>query len=425
MCKEIKAMAAAVILAGCLLAFACSPEDTAGVKQADEKVTSALKAVDTQFNNAELSESNLSAFVKKDNTKFRIAVMQSGEYFSYADVFEGIVQGLMTIGWIREKTFDYSQYTDGKTVLNILLELQKYDYSDYLELSPRYYFDLKWAPENARGRDFRALTGPAGKVDLIISLGTQVSVVLATPDQFSIPVMVDSISDPVGSHILKSMEDSGKDYLTGIVDPEQDLRQVKLFSSVIGFKTLGLVYEDSEIGRQYAAYDDVMKVAREQGFKVVGNTHVLPDPENENDDAAWARCEAQYVKALKELAPRVDAVYLAVQAGLSEANLPNIVAVLNQYKIPSFIMEGKNFVKNGILLGESDSNLLTKGIYSAKKIVRIFQGVKPRLLKQVFEHVPHIAINLDTAARIGFDVPIDILATADEIYKTAGKGDNQ
>jgi hypothetical protein len=32
--------------------------------------------------------------------------------------------------------------------------------------------------------------------------------------------------------------------------------------------------------------------------------------------------------------------------------------------------------------------------------------------------VPHIAINLDSARTIGYDVPIDIIASADEVFST-------
>ncbi len=60
--------------------------------------------------------------------------------------------------------------------------------------------------------------------------------------------------------------------------------------------------------------------------------------------------------------------------------------------------------------------MISKGIYNAKKIVNIFKGRTPQELNQKFEHVPHIAINLDTAALIGYDVPIDIIASADEVF---------
>jgi len=422
-----RTVAAAAAL-GSVLAFAAGCARGPGHKgpAEAERPAAAQAAVDTAAAAAEDDESYYTPFKKPDGGKWRIAVMQSGEYFSYADVLEGTLRGLMTIGWIKEVPplqpgfKGYDAYDDGKTAANILAELGKTDYSAFLEFPPELFFDLKFSDANARSAEFRRITSTASGADLIIALGTQVSTILAKQAKFPIPVIVDSISDPVGSGILVSLEDSGRDYLTGAVDPDQDIRQVRLFHSVIKFKTLGIIYEDSEIGRAYGAVEDIQKVASENGFRVVASTRVLPDPEDENDEAAWAAAEEAYVRALDVLCPKVDAVYLAVQAGLSEYSLPDIVKTLDRHKKPSFIMEGKNFVRDGVLLGESDSNLLAKGIFNGKKIVNIFKGRKPRDLPQVYEHVPHIAINLDTAQTIGYDVPIDIIASADEVFATAG-----
>ncbi len=427
--QAIRAVAVAGLFSIALLATGCGSGAGSPVKESLAATTDAAApraALDKAAASAEDDESYYTPFKKPDGSRFRIAIMQSGEYFSYADVLEGTLKGLMTIGWIREVPSllpgfaGYAAYKDGKTVPNILAELAKNDYSDYLEFPEQAFFDLKWNDVNAKSHEYLRLTSPGSGVDLIIALGTQVSSILTKPASFDIPVIVDSISDPVGSGILASLGDSGKDYLTGAVDPDQDIRQVRLFYSVIKFKTLGILYEDSEIGRAYGAVDDILKVAKENGFSVTASTELLPDPENEDDEEAWAAAEARYVTALDALCPKVDAVYLAVQAGLSEYSLPDIVKVLNRHKKPSFVMEGKNFVRDGILLGESDSNLVAKGIFNGKKIVSIFKGRKPRELPQVYEHVPHIAINLGSASTLGYDVPIDIIASADEVFSSEG-----
>jgi hypothetical protein len=232
----------------------------------------------------------------------------------------------MTIGWIKEipplmPGFNgYAAYPDGKTEPNILAELSKYDYSDFLEFPKDAFFDLKWDDGNAKKKDFKRLTAPDSGIDLIIALGTQMSAILAKPASFPIPVIVDSISDPVGSGILASLNDSGRDFLTGAVDPEQDLRQIRLFYSVIKFKRLGILYENSEIGRAYGAVEDVHRVAKEEGSRSSRCT-MFSGPENEDGRRVGA-AEARYVFRLDALCPKVDAVYLAVQAGLSETACP-------------------------------------------------------------------------------------------------------
>lgn len=405
---------------------ACSVDT--GTKTADkddEPSYIEYRAVDKAATLTESDESYYIPFHKTVNgktTKFRISIMQSGSYFSYSDVFEGMLKGLMTIGWIKNipplmDNFDgYEAYEDGKNIANILTELSKYDYSDYLIISPDDFFDLRWQNDNVEDPQFQRLISPESDIDLIISYGSQMGAIISKPEEFHTPVMVDSISDPIQLGVLASVKDSGKNYLTGVINPEQDIRQIRLFNSVIKFNTLGIIYEDSELGRTYGAVDDIMRLSAEYGFKVIAETDVLPDPEDEEDEAAWEEAEARYVAALDRLCPQVDAVYLAIQAGLSGNSLPEIINILDKHKTPSFIMDGKDFVRKGILLGESDSNLISRGIFNAKKIINILKGRNPRELNQVFEHVPHIAINLGTAQKIGYDVPIDIIASADEVF---------
>ncbi|MBA7664889.1 hypothetical protein ES703_72954 [subsurface metagenome] len=90
--------------------------------------------------------------------------------------------------------------------------------------------------------------------------------------------------------------------------------------------------------------------------------------------------------------------------------------IMNRYQIPSFSMKGSAYVKLGVLFGVSESEEVATGIHNAKNIIQILRGKLPRSINQIFEHVPHIAINLAEANRIEYDIPIDIIASSDEIY---------
>jgi len=56
-------------------------------------------------------------------------------------------------------------------------------------------------------------------------------------------------------------------------------------------------------------------------------------------------------------------------------------------------------------------------LFHAETIARVFNGAKPRQLSQIWVDPAKIALNLDTARRIGFDPPVDILLAADEVYE--------
>jgi ABC-type uncharacterized transport system substrate-binding protein len=181
-------------------------------------------------------------------------------------------------------------------------------------------------------------------------------------------------------------------------------------------ENLGIIYEDTPEGKSYGAVNDIELIAQEKGFKVVHNTNILPV------DAGEEACETQYLVALEEVSKESDAVYLGIVNGLSSRNLPNIMEITNRYKLPTFSMKGSAYVKQGVLFGVSESEEVATGIYNAKNIVQILRGKLPRSVNQIFEHVPHIAINLDEAKKIEYDVPIDIIASSDEIYTGTSTG---
>ncbi|OHD19079.1 MAG: hypothetical protein A2086_11500 [Spirochaetes bacterium GWD1_27_9] len=371
------------------------------------------EVVDISKDSQNNEDTDLQPFLKEGNRKFRIAVVESGIYKDYVKILKSMLGGLVTIGWMNEVKLPEENEI---SALEIIKALKKQNYSDYIEFSEDLFFDFDWDEANAENPKFKKIISEKGGVDLVISLGTSASRVMSSlPETNKIPVIVDSISDPIGAGISKSYEDSGKEFLTVRCDPYMYIRQAKLFYDVVKFKKVGIIYEDTEVGRSYAGLEDIKKVAKEYKFEIIGNTNVMGDPADEKDIPI---VEKQYLIAVKEICPKVDAIYLAIQAGLTIDNIPKIMEIINQYKIPTFAMDGSDFVKKGALLGESESELILVGIFDAKNIVYIFKGKKPRSLNQLFEAVPHIAINLKAADIIDFDVPIDILASSDEIYTT-------
>ncbi|MDQ2085371.1 ABC transporter substrate binding protein [Herbivorax sp. ANBcel31] len=352
----------------------------------------------------EMNNKNLGPILKEGDKKFKIAVVQSGEYYAYIDYFSNMLEGLKEIGWLN----DVDLPKEADSMLSFLEELNSISYSDYVEFSVDLFFDMEWDTERMKSSEFSSIKN-SDNIDLIISLGTSSTRYISKIGDFPIPVLGDGISDPVGAGISKSYEDSGKDFLTVMCDPSVYLRQVRLFHDIVGFERLGVLYTDTVEGRSYAALRDVEKVSQERGFDMVGFTKYLIEEEvPEADD--------MFLKALKELSPHIDAIYLNPSAGVNINNLPNILKILNNHKIPSFVMMGSMYVENGVLYGVSMEELTSAGIYNAKKVEMILHGYKPRELNQLFEHNPRISVNLKTAKSLNYDVPVDLLLSTDEIY---------
>src|SRR5690606_24052604 len=83
-----------------------------------------------------------------------------------------------------------------------------------------------------------------------------------------VPTIVGSVSDALGSGVADSLEDSGRNNLHARIEPERYQRQLRLFHEIVGFETLGLVYEDSEAGRTYGAVKAAEQAAAELNLRL-------------------------------------------------------------------------------------------------------------------------------------------------------------
>jgi len=261
------------------LAFCCSTND----KNHNSSISDNSDDLIDNFNlNVHYKDSS-------NKTKFKIAVVQSGEWYTYVDVFKSIINGFITLGWFKDIELENDPET---TLKDYLIMLNKTDYSDYLSITPDNFYDFDWDDTKESSAEYQNFISNLD-VDLIISLGTMASQILSKPDNFHIPVLVESVSEPIESGILLSKEDSGRDYLTGSIDPDQNLRQIRLFHDVVKFNKLGIIYTDTDVGKSYAGYKDILSVSKEKDFEVIENTDVIEDPLDEDIPLA----EFKYLKS--------------------------------------------------------------------------------------------------------------------------------
>ena len=137
-----------------------------------------------------------------------------------------------------------------------------------------------------------------------------------------------SASNPVQSGIVKSAEDSGLDHVFAKVDPERYIRQLRLFHSLVGFKRLGIVYDDTPEGKSYAGLEDVYTVAGEKGFEVL-------TCKTRFANLSVPEAVTHTLQCIQELAPRIDAFYVTDHRGQSLSVIKKILKPLNKHKIPT------------------------------------------------------------------------------------------
>ena len=345
--------------------------------------------------------------LKDNGKKHRIVYLQGGPYYEYDMVFNAVIRALMEIGW-AEKISLPAQSTNTARALYSYLAAHK-EWSKYLEFPADGFYDNDWKEKN-REPAMQALLRRRD-VDMIFAYGTWAGQDMKNmPPEFSgVPVVVMDVSDPLRSKIVDTNEDTGRNNLTARVDPLRYQRQVSLFHQIIGFKRLGMAFEDTVEGRSYSAIADVEKVSREQNFEIVQIRH-QGYVKSKKQAIQW------FLQSLTDLAPKVDAFYITQQLAVDLESLPKILEILNGHKIPTFSQAGSLEVQGGALLSIATAGFKYVAKYHAMKIAKILNGAKPRKLPILFEDPPKIAINLETASKIGFDPPVDILSAADEVY---------
>ena len=345
--------------------------------------------------------------ITKNGQKWRIGYYEGGPYKNYPIVLTAVINGLIDLGWLEPLTFPPLNTDDSKVLWDFLAATAT---SPYLEFVADAHYSPNW-DENITKTMRQALItrlNTQHDIDLMIATGTTAGQSLAN-NEHQTPTIVISTNDPLGSGIIKSIEDSGYDHIHAQVDPQRFERQIRAFHQVINFKTLGVAYENSPNGYKYAAMDIIKKVAAEKDFEII--TCYTKD---EVPDVTVAE---ESVKAcFRELTGKVESLYVTRQNGISNKNLPELVQLAIAGKLPTFSQAGSDEVRAGFLLSMAQSGLTHVGRFHAAAIAKVFNGAKPRQLEQLFAEPVELAVNVQTAKLIGVDLPPDLLEAANEVY---------
>ncbi|MBU0464625.1 MAG: ABC transporter substrate-binding protein [Proteobacteria bacterium] len=354
--------------------------------------------------------------ITNNGKKWRIGYLEGGPYANYQSILKAMTASLMDSGWIQHAPIPKCQdKNETRTLWNFLsTKIQ----SDYLEFPSDAYWTSEW--DDAERERLKPVIINRLKtdkdIDLILAFGTWAGQDLAN-NQHDTSTMVLSVSNAVQSGIIKSVEDSGFDHIQVWIDPNKTERQLRLFHEIIGFKRLGLAYQNNADGKSYAAVEDVLKLSRELDFQVI--ECLMPaKPGSAHKEAELIRCHEQ-------LAPKIDAIYITDYAGLSKKSITKLLSPLFKHQVPMFAQTRYDLIKNGILMGEVRSDFKADAEFYTGTFAKILHGAKPGDLSQKFESPLKIVINLESAKKIGFRFPLDILAGAFEIHETIEKPENE
>lgn len=310
--------------------------------------------------------------------EYRIGYLEGGSYWLFSDTMQAVKQSLQSRGWLDRIVFPEDAH-----------------------LSPG------WDNEDLWEKKALELMG-RGDLDLIITAGTDATKALLKVNNHKTPIVGMAVSDPIRAGFVESPESSGIDNFTVRLDPERYHRMFEMFHQVVKFKKLGLIYPDTDGGRQYTNLQEAEAVATERGFEVLKYDRIVTESV---DDCLQG---IQYL-----LDKGMDAFFIPSLLGFDweESDVARLFKLLNDEGIPTFARNGSRDVKAGALMGFSTVDFSRRGDFLSNSIVRILEGEKPVFLTMVDRGIPKISFNLHVANTIGYNPPFDLLAATDELYQ--------
>ncbi|MDP2522736.1 ABC transporter substrate binding protein [Neptunomonas phycophila] len=343
--------------------------------------------------------------------KKRVAYYQGGDYIDYYKTLRSIAVSFHDLGvFTISKGGEIPEFQSGEAKL-LWQWLSENTDSDQIEFVADAFYSSGWSQEQRvnQRQIFLNRLNMKSDIDLVFALGSWAGLDLAN-EEHSTSVMVMSSSDPISAGIIEQQDDSGLDHVHVFINPERYLNQIRIFHNLIGFKRLGIAYENTKVGRSYAAVDTIYSIAKDKGFTVIPCYTKSDIPSEEVASESIVSC-------FEYLADKVDSFYVTEQGGLDLKTHEKIIAIANKYKIPAFSQYGQDEVKFGYMLSASRSyGLIKEGRFLANVAIEILKGKKPREINQVFNDHPDIYLNMKTAELIGFHLNAYLLAAADKLY---------
>ena len=246
-------------------------------------------------------------------------------------------------------------------------------------------------------------------VDAILVFGTRMAKVMSELET-DIPIIVTSVTNPIDSGIITSYDDPGKDNLIVLVSPKRFKKQVELFHQFFKFKKLGIVYEDNPIGRSEVSLNEIQAAANNLNITLSSCKTILHDNDINIITDNILECHKNLIRQ------QVDAIYLTSSVELPPKHIRYTLTPIIAANIPTFSQSGVSDVKSGALLSLVNPDIV-EGKYAGQVLMKLITGMLPKKIDNKFYQPILLAINLRTAASIGWNPPLDVLLLVDEFYE--------
>lgn len=340
-----------------------------------------------------------------DGRKFKMACVDIDPYPETFRMMYYVIENLKADGWIGydRLPFDPDSDSDTKKMLDWLADNAVSEYMEF-DRDVHYYTAVSSEAEIYEG--LREHIEEKKDVDLILALGTSPSAMIQKFG-FDIPLLMYAVSDPIGSRLVESAENSGNKNYWAHVDSSAYSRQMQYYYNTFAFRNIGSVYGDEIV----SGLPEYRRTARENGFRI---TEYRLDRESMDEAQYYAELRAVYEKMIHE--DGVDAYILNTDVIPDAQQARELMQVFYDADIPVFAQVGSAYVAEGAALMIVDPRDAS-GIapFVSNIIGSVFNGSDPGDLEQVYVSSPYLMLNLNVADEIGYRPSFDMLIACERI----------
>jgi putative tryptophan/tyrosine transport system substrate-binding protein len=237
-------------------------------------------------------------------------------------------------------------------------------------------------------------------IDLLIA-PTTIEVRAAMRATKTIPIVFYNVPDPVGSGLIDSLARPGAN-VTGFstINALLSGKRLEILKETVAKLSRVAVLWDPKNPASAQQWKDSQQPAQELGLQ-------LHSMEVSSAD--------KYESAFKDAAKVRSNGLLVTQATLVAANIPRVVHLAIQNRLPS-ISHGEEYVAIGGLMsyGADDAERFHRAAVIVDKILK---GTKPADIPVEQPRKFKFIINLKTAKQIGLTIPPNVLARGDKVIK--------
>lgn len=233
--------------------------------------------------------------------------------------------------------------------------------------------------------------------DLVLAISTPSAAAVANAIK-DIPVLITAVTDPVDAGLVES-EERPNTNVTGTNDMNPIKEQFELILKVDpSVKKVGVIYNAGE-SNSIVQVEKAREVTKELGIELI---------------EASISTSTEVLISANSLVGRVDAIYVPTDNTVV-STIESVVMVAEENDLPLIAGED-NSVERGAL-GTLGINYYRLGRQTGEMALKILAGeAQPETMPIESQNVYRLVLNSEAAAKMGVELPEELLEKADQLY---------